>query len=175
MAVSRCTQNHHVQKQTKTPNKTNTQRIPMTVLKVKTHSDITEELVFDKCPGFVVQAKHLSHTELAALIRRASDRRIDRRTGRETYDLNEEKFAHAAPDAYIVGWRGLKPEHFPFLGIDLEEPPDTDADGCVPYSPELARELWTYADDRKFAAIITEFSDRLLELRAEAKAHALKN
>lgn len=147
-------------------------------LRTKKQSDLIAELTLP-C-GMIVVVRRLTRQQLRDLAELCSVETFSRRTGRTEKNVDDAKWGDAAPDAYIAGWRNFQPSMCDALGLELEEAPVTTAEQqngsgevpCIPYSQDLARQLWAEANPDEFTNRITECSEKILQAQALLKKSA---
>lgn len=143
----------------------------MSILKVRKRSEVIAPLSPIDGDPFTLQVRHLGEEQQQELNRLTSVDKVVK--GAVVTETDGDKYLQHAPDFYIAGWEKLSIATFARLGIELEEPPETNGDGCVHYSKEMARELWRNAQARKFAIPIIGTSTEALGI-VQAIAEAEK-
>lgn len=117
-------------------------------------------------PPFVVQVPAVTRHQVDELTKACQA--INATAGFLTEKEQEERFnaehARRAPNLFIKGWRGLTLEALAYLGIVLgAAPEDLDAEGCVPYTPPTAQQLWVKAYPERFQRVIALRARSVLE------------
>lgn len=140
-------------------------------LKIKSQSSLIMPLMIDTAAGScTVHVHRLTRRQSEELGAATSQATINRVTGLPETQIDAARWNQLAPDAYIDRIDGLTPGIVRCLGIDLDEEPSTDGDGCLDGADrELLRQLWIEAHADKFALPIMRFSREML-----AAEHAQK-
>lgn len=123
---------------------------------------------------FYVDVRHLTTEDLADLGEQCLVTRATR-IGRQK-EFDQSLWLERAPDFYLAGTgRGLTPAVIRKLGIILRTEPETNAEGEIPVTPKILRQLWRYANPPSaFRDRVTEFSQEMVGFLAAAEA-AKKN
>lgn len=121
---------------------------------------------------FIVQVRRLTSRQTQDLFTRCQRPNVLRGTGQPETVLDDELWLRHAPDAYVAGWSGLTASVLRGLGVDLEEDPPTNGDGCIPWDAELARDVWREAQAIRFSVPIVQFSRDMLAAAEREKKSA---